>query len=79
MPLPRQIIAITSAVLGFFVLGLVSASAGVCPSTCCRRAVIGSVLIYFAASTVVGIINGILTHAMISSQLSKDKAGVDRS
>ena len=77
MPLPKRVIAVSSAVLGFFALSLAGASAGVGPATCCWRAVCGSILVYFAASMVVGIINGVLTRAMISSQLSKDKAGVN--
>ncbi len=79
MPLPTRAIALSSAVLGFFALGLAGTSAGLCPSTCCQRAVLGSLLIYGAASVAVGIINGVLTRAMIDSQLSKDKAGADRS
>ncbi len=77
MPLPKRVIAVSSAVLGFFALSLASASAGVGPATCCKRAVCGSILVYLAASMVVGIINGVLTRAMISSQLSKDRAGVN--
>jgi hypothetical protein len=78
MPLPKRVIAVSSAVLGFFGLSLASVSAGVGPATTCWRAVCGSVVTYVAASVVVGIINGVLTRAMISSQLSKDKSGVNR-
>jgi hypothetical protein len=78
VPLPKRAIALSSAVLGFFGLSFAGVSAGLSPSTCCERAVLGSILIYVAASVAVGIINGVLTRAMISSQLSKDKAGVDR-
>jgi hypothetical protein len=79
MPLPKRVIALSSAIIGFFALGLAGTSVGLCPSTCCQRAVLGSIAIYVAASVVVGAINAILTHAMISSQLSKEKAGVNRS
>lgn len=79
MPLPKRVIALSSAVVGFFVLSLASMLAGLCPSTCCKRAAFGSIVIYVAASIAVGIVNAVLTHAMISSQLSKDKAGADRS
>ncbi len=78
MPLPKRVIAVSSAVLGFFTVSVASASAGVGPATCCWRAMCGSILVYFAASVVVGIINGVLTRAMIDSQLSKDRAGVNR-
>jgi hypothetical protein len=79
MPLPKRVIALSSAVLGFFALSFAGVSAGLCPSTCCRRAVLGSIVIYLAASVAVGIVNGVLTRAMVSSQLSKDKVGADRS
>jgi hypothetical protein len=79
MPLPSRIIALSSAVIGFFALALAGTSAGLGPFTCCKRAILGSIVIYVAASMAVGIINGVLTRAMISSQLSKDKAGVNRS
>jgi predicted cation transporter len=79
MPLPKRVVAVSSAVLGFFAMSLAGTSAGLCPYTCCKRAILGSIAVYVAASIAVGIINGVLTRAMIASQLSKDKAGVDRS
>jgi hypothetical protein len=79
MPLPKRVIALSIAVLGFFAVSLAGTSAGLCPATCCKRAVLGSVVIYVAASIAVGIVNTVLTHAMIASHLSKDKAGVNRS
>jgi hypothetical protein len=79
MPLPTRTIALSSAVLGFFAVSLAGVSVGLCPSTCCWRAVLGAIAIYAVASVAIGIVNGVLTRAMISSQLSKDKAGVNRS
>ena len=79
MPLPKRIIAISCAVLGFFALSIAGTSVGLCPATCCKRAVLGSIVIYVVASVAVGIVNNILTRAMIASQFSKDKAGVNRS
>lgn len=79
MPLPKRVIALSSAVLGFFAMSLAGTSAGLCPYTCCKRAMFGSIVMYVAVSAAIGIINAVLTRAMISSQLSKDKTGVDRS
>jgi hypothetical protein len=79
MPLPKRVIALSSAVIAFFALSLAGVAVGLCPSTCCKRAVLGSVFVYVATSVAVGIVNGVLTRAMISSQLSKDKIGVNGS
>ena len=79
MPLPKRFIAFSSAIVGFFTLSLVGTAAGLGPYMCCKRAVFGSIVIYVAASIAVGIVNGVLTRAMIASQMSKDKTGVNRS
>jgi hypothetical protein len=79
MPLPRRFIAFSSAVIGFFALGLVGVVGGLSPSTCCKRALLGSALLYVIASAAVGTVNMILTHAMIASQMNKDRTGVNGS
>lgn len=66
-------IAVSAAVLCFFALGIVGSIGGLAPDVCCKRAMLGSVVAYIAAVIGVRIINAILTHAMISSQINKDR------
>jgi len=77
MPLHARSIAISSAVLCFFVLGFISWVYDISPFTSCKRALTGAIITYFAANLAVRTINAILTNAMITSQMSKqkDKAG----
>ena len=72
MVLQPRPIACRSAVIGFFGLSIIGTFVGLAPDTCCKRALIGTVVIYLAASTAVNTINTILTRAMIASQVSKD-------
>jgi hypothetical protein len=66
-------IAITAGVITFFALGLVSASTGLSPLTCCKRALIGAALVYIAATIVVSVLDAILTKAVIDSHTNKGK------
>jgi len=77
MPLRVRSIAVSSAVICFFGLSFISWFSGLSPFTCCRRALLGAVVAYIAASLAVRAINTILTNAMITSQMNKhkDKAG----
>jgi len=68
MPLNARYIAVTVAVMCFFCLSFVSWFSGLSPFTCCKRAVIGALVAYVAASLVVKAINAILISAMITSQ-----------
>lgn len=72
MVLQPRPIACSSAVIGFFALSIIGTLVGLAPDTCCERALIGTVVIYLAASTAVNTINAILTRAMIASQVNKD-------
>ena len=66
-------IAISAAVISFFGLSFVGLFTGLTPFTCCKRAFIGAVLAYIASTIVVGIINAILTSAIIDSHTNKRK------
>ncbi len=72
MVLQPRPIACRSAVIGFFALSIVGTIVGLAPDTCCKRALIGTVIIYLATSAAVNTINAILTGAMIASQINKD-------
>jgi len=66
-------IAISAAVISFFGLSFVGLFTGLSPFTCCKRAFIGAILAYIASTIVVGIINAILTSAIIDSHTNKRK------
>lgn len=73
MPLQIRPIAIMAAVLCFFLIGVVGSLSGLSPDTCARRALLGALGAYLAAGTAVRAINAIVTQAMITSQINKDK------
>jgi LytS/YehU family sensor histidine kinase len=66
-------IAISAAVISFFGLSFVGLFTGLAPFTCCKRAFIGAILAYIASTIVIGIINAILTSAIIDSHANKRK------
>jgi len=75
MLLQTRSLAVSTAVLCFFVLGIVGSLSGLPPYTCCRRAVLGATLVYFATAVAVRAINAILMGAMISDRIRKERAG----
>lgn len=75
MVLQIRSIAVSIAIAGFFALSIVGTVTGLSPDTCCKRALVGALAIYFAASMALKAINSILTQAMIASQVGKDDAG----
>jgi len=75
MVLQPRPIAFSLAVIGFFALSIVGTIVGLAPDTCCKRALVGAVVVYVATSAAVRAINSILTQAMIASQVNKDTAG----
>ena len=80
MPLQVRSIAVSIAVVFFFVLSLVSYFSGLTPFTCCKRALLGAVLAYVASSWAVKAINSILINAMVTSQMKqkeKESGGKD--
>jgi hypothetical protein len=80
MPLNARYIAVSISVLCFFALSFVGWLTGLSPFICCKRALIGAIVAYIAASLAVKTINAVLTTAMIASQIKQDKenAGGDR-
>ncbi|MBM4026697.1 MAG: hypothetical protein FJ280_15035 [Planctomycetes bacterium] len=65
---PRSL-AIRTAVLCFFVLGLIGSLGGLSPGTCCKRAVLGAALTYVLTVAAVCAVNAILTQAVINDHL----------
>ena len=78
MVLQIRSIAVSIAIAGFFALSIVGTVTGLSPDTCCKRALLGALATYFAASIALKAINSILAQAMIASQVSKDNAGDDK-
>jgi hypothetical protein len=75
MPLPIRPIAVSTAVLCFFAIGIVGSLAGLSPYTCCRRALLGAVLGGLVTVVAVRAINAILTQAMIADRIRKESTG----
>lgn len=73
MPLNVRAIAVKTAVIGFFVLSLVQVFAGLSPAVCCYRAVIGAAIIYLATALAVKAVNAIITDAIITKQMHRQR------
>ena len=71
MPLHVRSIAVSIAVICFFVLSLIGGVCGLSPFVCCKRALIGAVLAYIAGGWAVRAINAILVDAMIANQMNQ--------
>jgi len=71
MPLHVRSIAVSIAVICFFVLSIIGGVCGHSPFVCCKRALIGAILAYIAGRLAVKAINTILVDAMITNQMNQ--------
>ena len=71
MPLHVRSIAVSIAVICFFVMSLIGWASGLMPFVCCKRALIGAVLAYIAGGWAVKAINSVLVSAMIANQMNE--------
>jgi len=71
MPLHVRSIAVSIAVICFFVLSLIGWFCGLSPFVCCKRALIGAVLAYITGGWAVRAINAILVDAIIANQVNQ--------
>jgi hypothetical protein len=71
MPLHVRSIAVSVAVICFFVLSIIGGVCGLSPFVCCKRALIGAILAYIAGGWAVRAINAILVDAMIANQVNQ--------
>jgi hypothetical protein len=78
MPLRIRPIAVSTAVLCFFAVGVVGSLAGLSPYTCCKRAVLGAAIGCLVTVAAVRAINAIVTQAMIADRVRKENAGDNR-
>ena len=69
MPLNVRSIAVSMAVTSFFGISVIGMCCNLSPFTCCKRAVIGTIFVYIAASVAVKIINSVLMDAMITREV----------
>lgn len=78
MLLPIRPIAVSTAVLCFFAIGIVGSLGGLSPYTCCKRAVLGAMILYVVTAGAVRAISAILTQAMIADRIRKETPGDNR-
>ena len=71
MPLQIRSIAVRLAVTCFFCVSLIGWFSGLSPFTCCKRAVVSSVLAYIAGVWAVKAVNAILISAMATNQMNQ--------
>jgi hypothetical protein len=71
VPLNHREIALSFAVLTFFLISIIGTLQAVAPEVCCKRAIIGLFCTYFVVSIAVKIINYLVIDAMVSKQVDK--------
>lgn len=76
MPLNVRPIATKAAVMSFFVIAIVGWGGRLSAMTCCKRAIIASIVAYVVATMAVKAMNAILISAMTTKQmiLEQEKA-----
>jgi hypothetical protein len=72
-------IAVSTAVVCFFTVGLIGSISGLSPWACCERAIPAAAIIYFAAGAAVRTVNTILIQAIVDRQINKERTGEDQS
>ncbi|MHC4556822.1 MAG: hypothetical protein ACYS80_05900 [Planctomycetota bacterium] len=73
MPLHVRSIAVSIAVICFFLFSLIGWVSGLSPFVCCKRALIGAVLAYVAGTWATRAINAVLINAMIANQMNQQE------
>ena len=73
MILNTKQIAITIAVVIFFILSAIGSFSGLSPFACGKRAIAGAAVAYIMAAVAVKAINAILLNAIIESQINPQK------
>lgn len=72
-------IAVSTAVVCFFAVGLIGSISGLSPWACCERAMLAAGIIYFAAGAAVRAVNTILIQAIVDRQINQERTGEDQS
>ena len=72
-------IAVSTAVICFFGVGLIGSMSGLTPWACCERAMVAAVVIYWLAGVAVRAVNAILIQAIVDRQVNKEPTGEQQS
>jgi len=80
MPLQVRQIAVSAAVLFFFAVSIIGWISGLCPFSCCKRALVAALVAYVAATLTVKAVNAVLVSAIIKNQANqkREEAGGGR-
>ena len=73
MLLHGRSIAINMAVLCFFALSFIGWISGLSLFVCCKRALIGAIIVYIVGGWAVKAINAILVNAMIENHMNRQE------
>ncbi|MHC4395241.1 MAG: hypothetical protein ACYS1A_06260 [Planctomycetota bacterium] len=73
MPLHVRSIAVRTAVMCFFILSIIGWFSGLSPFACCKKALVGAIIVYIAASLTVKAINAVLISAMITKRMNQQR------
>ncbi len=73
MLLQTRPVAVSAAVLCFFVIAIIGSLGGLSPYPCCKRAMLGAVVAYLTTGALGQAVNAILTQAMITDRISRNK------
>jgi len=73
MLLNIRAMATSISVLSFFCFAFLGWFSGLSQLTCCKRAIVGAIIVYISASIALKIVNAILSSAVIDSQIKKQR------
>jgi len=68
-------IAVSTAVICFFGVGLIGSLSGLAPWACCERAMVAAVVVFWLAGLAVRAVNAILIQAIVDRQVNKESTG----
>ncbi len=73
MPLNVKTIAVTAAVIFFFLTAFIGIAVGLSSFTCCKRAMAGAIIGYALTTVAVKALNSILINALVDEQLGQQE------
>ncbi len=77
MPLNTKTIAVTAAVIFFFLSAFIGLAAGLSTFTCCKRAVIAAIIGYATTTIAVKLLNSVLITTLVDEQLDQQEESVN--
>jgi hypothetical protein len=73
MIINSKLVSIQSAVAAFFGVACAGSLCRLSPLTCCKRALISAFILYVLSRCAVKMINRIIMHALVKSQMNQDE------